>query len=136
MKRLLPILLLFLLPLAATAQGVLYQRHAASGDLAVAQVNGFRLNDSVRVDVVIVVADNEEAWQRLKEEYDIRTSAGITSWIGEADHPEHRTRWTGQPACRAVASHARRTIGFYRIDNRAQYEALLEYQIDKMKNEK
>lgn len=139
MKRILVILLL-LLPLAASAQSqaaslresTLYRHHAARQDVAVAQVSGFRLNDSVRVDVVLVVADDDKAWQRLKEEYDIRTSAGITSWIGEADHPERRTRWTGQPACRAVASHERRTLGFYHIDNRTQYEALLEYQIKKI----
>lgn len=142
MKRLL-LLLLLLLPLAASAQNdgtraaslresTLYRHHAARQDVAVAQVSGFRLNDSVRVDVVLVVADDDKAWQRLKEEYDIRTSAGVTSWIGEADHPERRTRWTGQPACRAVASHERRTLGFYHIDNRTQYEALLEYQIKKI----
>ena len=69
MKRIL-FLLLLLLPLAASAQNqaaslresTLYRHHAARQDVAVAQVSGFRLNDSVRVDVVLVVADDDKAW--------------------------------------------------------------------------
>ena len=34
---------------------------------------------------------------------------------------------------RVIASHDKRTIGFYRLDNEAQYDALVDYQIEKMK---
>lgn len=128
MKRILLILLL-LLPIAAGAQSHLYERYASQKDLAVAQVNGFALSDSVRVDVVLVVADNDAAWQRLMKEYAIRPGHGSTSWLGEANAPARRTRWSKKPVCKVVASHDRRTLAFYLIDSTEQYEALLNYQI-------
>ena len=70
MKRFLFILLL-LLPLAAMSQGELYKRYASRTDLTVAQVSGFKLNENVRVDVVLVVADNDAAMVRLKEMYKV-----------------------------------------------------------------
>lgn len=129
MKKIIPILLL-LLPLIVCSQGQLYQKYASRQDLTVAQVSGFRLTDDVRVDVVLVVAENEEAWQRLMEEYGIRWTEGSTSWLGEADQPARRTSWTGKPVCKVIVSHERRTIAFYQLDNIAQYDALLEYQLN------
>jgi len=83
MKRLLVILML-LLPVVAMAQSELYKQYASQEDLAVAQVSGFKLNETVRVDVVLVVADNEVAWNRLKEELDIRGEEGVNSWLGDS----------------------------------------------------
>ena len=134
MKRLL-IILIFMLPVAMMAQSELYKRYASRQELTVAQVSGFKLNDSVRVDVVLVVADNEAAWQRLKQELDIRGDEGVTSWLGELKQPSRRARWNGRPLLRVVASHARHTVGFYRLDTEKQYDALIEYQIKKMKKQ-
>ena len=80
---------MMLLPLAAMAQSSLYKSYASRQHLTVAQVSGFMLNESVRVDVVMV-----------------------------------------------VASHERRTVAFYRINTEAQYDALLDYQLNNMKNTK
>lgn len=135
MKRILTILLL-LLPLAAAAQGELYKRYASRPDLTVAQVSGFRLDDTVRVDVVLMVADDEAAWQRLKKEFKINGEDGVESWLGNTAQPAQRMKWNGKPVLRAVASHSRRTIAFYRIDNETQYDALLDYQLNKMKQTK
>lgn len=132
MKRLLVILML-LLPVVTIAQSELYKRYASREDLTVAQVNGFKLNETVRVNVVLVVADNEAAWNRLKEELDIRGDEGVNSWLGDLKQPVKRVKWNGKTLLRVIASHARRTIGFYRIDNEEQYDALLDYQINKMK---
>ena len=132
MKRLLVILML-LLPVVTIAQSELYKRYASREDLTVAQVNGFKLNETVRVNVVLVVADNETAWNRLKEELDIRGEEGANSWLGELKQPVKRVKWNGKTLLRVIASHARRTIGFYRIDNEEQYDALLDYQLNKMK---
>ena len=126
------LLMLLLLPLVAAGQGDLYRHYADRADLAVAQVDGFRLNDSVRVDVLILVADNDEAWQRLRQEFDIRTTTGATSWIGLTDNPARRTRWTGTPCSKVIASHARRTICIYRLRNHTEYEALLDFQINEL----
>lgn len=134
MKRLL-IILIFMLPVAMTAQSELYKRYASRQELTVAQVSGFKLNDSVRVDVVLVVADNEAAWQRLKQELDIRGDEGVTSWLGELKQPSRRARWNGRSLLRVVASHARHTVGFYRLDTEKQYDALIEYQMNKMKKQ-
>lgn len=133
MKRFLLILTL-LLPLAASAQSPLYQRYAQRTDLAVAEVSGLRLNDTAKVDVVMLVANNDQAWQRLKQELDIRTSEGVTSWIASAQDPSRRTTWNGRPVCKIIASHARRTVALYLITSEAQYDALLDYQMTHAQN--
>lgn len=113
----------------------LYRQYAARQDLTVAQVKGFQLCDTVKTDVVILVADDSVAWQELKEEFDIRTSAGITSWMGNIENPAQRVKRSVRPAWRAMAVHDSLTIAFYRIDTEEQYEALLDYQLNKLKIE-
>lgn len=113
----------------------LYRQYAARQDLTVAQVKGFQLCDTVKVDVVILVADDSTAWAGLKEEFDIRTSEGVTSWMGDIDKPAKRVKRNVRPAWRAMAVHADRTIAFYCIENEVQYEALMDYQLNKLKIE-
>ena len=129
MKKILTILLL-LLPLVVSAQSHLYERYASRQELSVAQVSGFRLTDSVRINVVLVVADDEAAWQKLMKEYKVVSTNGSTSWLGEAAHPAKRPQWTGKPVCKVIVSHDRRTIAFYQLENIEQYEALLDYQLN------
>lgn len=135
MKRLL-IILMMLLPIAAMAQSGLYKSYASRQDLTVAQVSGFKLNESQKVDVVIVVADDEAAWQKLAKELNIKGEDGVVSWLGDPKKPEQRTKWTGAPVLRVVASHARRTVAFYRINTETEYDALLDYQLNNMKQPK
>ena len=127
---------MMLLPIAAMAQSDLYKRYASRQDLTVAQVSGFKLSENERVDVVIVVADNEAAWQKLTVELNIKGSDGMVSWLGDVNKPALRVKWTGAPVLRVVASPARRTIAFYRVNTEAQYDALLDYQLNNMKQEK
>ena len=112
----------------------LYQQYATRQDLKVGQVCGFRLNDTVRVDVVMLQAENSEAWQQLTEEFDIRGDEGTVSWLGDADNRAQRTQWSGSPVMRVIASHDKQTIGFYHIDNEAQYDALIDYQLENIKS--
>ena len=135
MKRIITLLLL-MLPLMAAAQSRLYEHYAPKQGLKVAQVSGFRLIDSVRVDVVLVVAENEAAWQRLVKEFNVLSSEGSTSWLGEVDNPAKRTQWSGKPVCKVIVSHDRRTMAFYRLDTLAQYEALLDYQLNALDSQK
>lgn len=116
------------------SQGELYKRYASRQDITVAQVSGFRLNDTVRVDVVLMVADNEGSWQRLKKEFKIKGQEGVESWLGDTKQPAQRVKWSGAPVLRAVASHSRRTLAFYRLDTETQYDALLDYQLENIKN--
>ena len=88
-----------LLPIAAIAQNDLYKRYASRQDITVAQVSGFKLNESERVDVVIVVADNEAAWRKLAEELNIKGEDGVVSWLGDTKKPEQRMKWTGGLSC-------------------------------------
>lgn len=111
----------------------LYERYAERQDLKVAQLGGFKLCDSVRIDVVMLQAENEQAWLSLVEEFDIRGNEGTVSWLGETDDPSRRTQWNGTAVMRVIASHDKRTIGFYRLDNETQYDALIDYQINNMK---
>ena len=136
MKKLLLILLplLFLACSREIEEAPLYQKYAERQDLTVAQVSGFHLNDTVKVDVVILVADDTATWNGLKEEFDIRTSEGVTSWMGNIDHPQQRVKRSERPAWRAMAVHADRTIAFYLIDSEEQYAALLDYQLERIKN--
>ena len=139
MKRLLLILLLPIAIVACTREAEelpLYQQYAARQDLTTAQVTGFHVNDTVKVDVVILVADDTTAWRGLKEEFDIRTDAGVTTWMGNIEQPQQRVRRSDLPAWRAMAVHDEKTIAFYLIDTEEQYEALLDYQMDKLTEQK
>ena len=106
-----------------------YERYAQRPELKVAEVDGFKLCDSVRVDVVMMQAESDDAWRQLTEEFDIRGDEGTVSWLGDPDTPAQRTEWTGKPALRVIASLDKRTIGFYRLDNEKQYDALIDYQL-------
>ena len=138
MKRLLHILLpvvCCLLTFACSSEveeTPLYQKYAVRTNLTVAQVTGFHLNDSVKTDVVILVADDSAAWLQMKEEFDIRTSEGITSWMGNIEQPAQRVKRSVRPAWRAMAVHEERTIAFYRIDTEEQREALMDYQMNEL----
>ena len=123
---------MMLLPIAAMAQNDLYKRYASRQELNVAQVSGFKLSESQRVDVVLVVADNEAAWQKLTKELNIKGDDGVVSWLGDPKNPAQRVKWTGTTVLRVVASHARRTVAFYRINTEAQYDALLDYQLNNL----
>ena len=133
MKRLLHILLLLTM-LAACSREVetapLYRQYASRPDLTVAQVAGFQLGDTVRVDVVILVADDSAAWQGLKTEFDIRPSEGVTSWLGDIDNPTRRVKRSEVPLWRAMAVHEERTLAFYRVATQAEFDALREYQME------
>ena len=141
MKRL---LLIVLLPLALLtgcshekkeySASALYQHYAERQNLKVAQVEQFSLSDSVSVEVILMEADDENAWQQLKEEFNIQGDEGTVSWLGDSDNPALRTQWTGNPVMRVIASYSRRTIGFYRIETEAQYDALIDYQLERTKN--
>lgn len=140
MKKMIWIMLLPLIMLTSCSQekkemnvSELYQHYAERENLSVAQVSGFELNDSVCVDVVLMQADNEEAWQQLKEEFNIRGDEGTVSWLGESENPAIRTQWNGTPVMRVIASLYKHTIGIYRIDNETQYDAIVEYQLEKTK---
>ena len=140
MNKMIWIMLLPLVMLTGCSQekkemnvSALYQHYAERENLSVAQVSGFELNDSVCVDVVLMQADNEEAWQQLKEEFNIRGDEGTVSWLGESENPAIRTQWNGTPVMRVIASLYKHTIGIYRIDNETQYDAIVEYQLEKTK---
>ena len=138
MKRL---ILIMMLPLAlavgcthkggAPAEGSLYERYASLPETSVAQVCGFLLRDSVRVDVVLLQAESDEAWQSMKAAFAIGDTAGVTSWLGSPEEPALRVKWDGQPLLRVIASHDKQAIGLYRLDNEQQYDALIDYQLEK-----
>jgi len=135
MKRLI-IFLMLLLPIVAMAQSGLYKTYASRQNLTVAQVSGFKLSESQRVDVVIIVADDDATWKQLAKELNIKGEAGSVSWLGDVDKPVQRVKWSSAPVLRVVASPARRTIAFYRINTEAQYDALLDYQLNNMNQAK
>ena len=133
--------LLILLPLMLLAcsreveEMPLYRQYAARQDLTVAQVKGFQIGDTLKTDVVLLVADDSAAWAELKTEFDIRTSEGVTSWMGDIDKPAMRVKRSVRPAWRAMAVHEERTIAFYRIETEAQRQALMDYQMKAIENE-
>lgn len=102
-------------------------------EVTVAQVSGFKLNESERVDVVLIVANDAAAWQQITKEFNIKGEDGVVSWLGDTNYPSKRVKWTGTPVLRVVASHTRRTIALYLITTEAQYDALLDYQLNNMK---
>ncbi len=118
------------------AEGALYVRYASLPETSVAQVCGFQLCDTVSVDVVLLQAESDEAWQRMKNEFAIVDSIGVTSWLADTEEPATRVKWEGQPLLRIIASHDKQAIGLYRLDSEEQYDALVDYQLNKMTNDK
>ena len=88
---------------------------------------------TVRVDVVMLQADSDEAWREILVELSIKDTSGVTSWLGDIDEPAQRTTWDGAPVFRVIASHDKHAIGFYKLENETQYNALLDYQLNKIK---
>ena len=140
MKRLYILLLPLVLLLSCTGEpeevavDALYQSYASRQELKVAKVSGLKLCDTVRIDVVLLQAEDEAAWRQMSVEFGLRDTTGITSWLGDTLDPAQRTAWDGQPVVRVIASHERQTIGLYRIENEAQYDALIDYQLNHIKN--
>ena len=66
--------------------GDIYRKYAPQPGLTVAQVSDFELCDTVSVDVVMLVADNDSAWQQIVAEFDSRphvhrgTTAPCCAW--------------------------------------------------------
>ena len=87
----------------------------------------------VNAGLVIVVADDDAAWRQLAQELNVRGEEGAVSWLGDVNEPARRVKWKKTPVLRVVASPARRTIAFYRVNTEAQYDALLDYQLNNMK---
>ena len=117
-----------------TASDLLYNRYAQREDLTVAQVKGFHVNDSVKVDVVILVADDSAAWAGLMTEYGVSTSEGITSWLGSMEQPAHHVKRSATPLWRAMAVHEERTLAFYLVDCATLFDALREYQMRRIED--
>lgn len=136
MRHIIMIMLLVAwLPTAVRGQEQLYERFASRSDLAVARVEGLRLDETAKVDVVLVVADNADAWRTLMAELGVEVADGVSSWLGDVKQPERRTRWNGGPCCRVVVWHERHTVGFYHINDEAQYDALIDYQLNRQSSD-
>ena len=114
-------------------ESALYKHYAAQPELSVAQVCGFSLCDTVQIDVVLLQAESAEAWQQLKEEFAIADTTGTTSWLADREEPARRVQWNGQPMMRVIASHDKQAIGLYLIEGETAYDALLDYQLEKIK---
>lgn len=139
MKRLfillLPLALLFSCSGKPEGEGVdaLYQSYASRQELKVAKVSGLKLCDTVRIDVVLLQAEDEAAWRQMAVEFGLQDTTGTTSWLGDTADPTQRVAWDGQPVVRVIASHERQSIGLYRIENESQYDALIDYQLNHIK---
>ena len=71
----------------ADAESALYKRFSALPETAVAQVCGFALCDTVSVDVVLLQAESDAAWEQLKEMLAVDDTTGVTSWLGDTEEP-------------------------------------------------
>lgn len=111
------------------AADLLYRQFASREGMLVAQLEGMQLNDSVKVDVVILEADDEAHWQELCREFDIRNQSGVVSWVAEPAAPQKSIRYEGGACCKVIASPARRTICFYQLPDSIHYESLMDYRM-------
>ena len=97
LKKHLLTLMLLLLPVAAMSQGSLYKQYAQRSDLKVGEVDGFKLNDSVRVDVVMLQAEGCRLATPLRgirhQRYaDVGELAGIADQSGATRQVDRQTR--------------------------------------------
>ncbi|MBR5093332.1 MAG: hypothetical protein IKX32_07670 [Bacteroidales bacterium] len=67
--RAISLFLLLLASLAAAAQTDLYQRYASQPGVKVASVSNFALDNTAKVDVTVIAAEDDAGWEWMKREF-------------------------------------------------------------------
>ena len=124
-------------PLEETSE--LYQRYAGAEGLEVSFVQGYRLNDSVRVDVTLLQATDSAAWVGLMKDFAIPIlppeynelvikNGSVSMRLFPKGHPERNMDTTLLDNDYLIYYRKMQNICIFHIDEEAQISALTKHK--------
>ncbi len=141
-------LLLAVMAFPAISQNELYLRYADRQDLTVMELDGYRLNDSVTLNVVMIVAEEMSAWESFLREINLKETAIEMgrmadsvgdyhlkgSWFCQRYHPEIHLKASDNPTGFVVYDYRYRIVYVVEIDSYKQTDLFWRKQIHSFKN--
>ncbi len=121
----------------------LYGRYAGHDGMKAAFVRDFKLNDSVFVDVTFLEARTDSAWARLREVFNVpppepedTLTAGksVSGWL--APRGDYRAPMAEELTKNdyVVVSLGEQTVAVFQIQSDKQFEDIISYQLQLIKN--
>ena len=117
----------------------LYQRYADTEGIDASFIQGYRLNDSVRVDVTLLQSTDSAAWQRLMKDFAIPIlppeynelvirNGSVSMRLFPKGHPERNMDTTLLDNDYLIYYRKMQNICIFHIDNEAQISALTKHK--------
>ena len=130
-------------PLEETSE--LYRRYAGAEGLEVSFVQGYRLNDSVRVDVTLLQATDSAAWEQLLADFTIpkippeylermTSKPSVTARLRPKNHPEQPMDTTLLNNDVYLYSLNMKSIAICHITEEKQFDAVMARPIHEVKH--
>ena len=128
---------LMLFTFTAIGQTHIYNRYAAYSDLEVAYLQGFQLDNENQINVTIIIAKNQRAWNRLVKEFHIptatskskkRSSKGdvlVSNMLRNHEDPTQPKSPSLKDNCFVSVSHTARSITIYHYTNENQIKQII-----------
>ena len=150
MKILRPIIFIMLLWVTGVTYGQskLYQKYATHSNLEVAYLDGFQLNEAVKINVTIIIAKNNFAWRWLLRDISLTpTDSSVKDKIEEGVsvnkmiiRKEDKIRLPAteniSENCFVSVSYSDRMVVIYHLDSEKQFHSIVQYLLNKIDNEK
>ncbi|MBR4773576.1 MAG: hypothetical protein IK010_04010 [Bacteroidales bacterium] len=117
----------------------LYQRYADTEGVEASFIQGYRINDSVRVDVTLLQASDSAAWQRLMKDFAIPIlppeynelvirNGSVSMRLFPKGHPERNMDTTLLDNDYLIYYRKMQNICIFHIDDEAQISALTKHK--------
>ena len=159
MKRTVVVLLLSLLAVAGVAAwrwwprttppervSDLYRRYEPNPHLSVAFIEGFKVNDTLAVDVTTVTALDDEGWDTLQHDFDfaelppvmltnLKPNSVFTKYVPKKDYSQPMDRSLINNDIIMYSMH-KRELSLFHIENEEQITAIFEYIVKQVRIKK
>ena len=126
----------------------MYKRYAADEDIEATFVKGYKINDTVTLDVTLLEARDSVGWMRLiadfiidsvdpevQQKIDNGKDLISTKLVNKNDYRQPIDKTTTDLEVMAV-SHLRKTVSIFHTRNKEERHAVLFYNYDKSVNQK
>lgn len=117
----------------------LYSRYADVPGIDVSFVKGYRINDTLAVDVTLLQATTDSSWHALLSDFDIpdlyekKGTDKVFFRLIKKCHTEERPDTANGDNDVLAASPKNRTIGIFHITDKSQIKPIVFHQINKLK---
>lgn len=136
------------LPREAAARRVsdLYRRYEPNPHLSVAFIEGFKVNDTLAVDVTTVTALDDEGWDILRHDFSLAevppemlamfdSNSVFTKYVPKKDYSQPMDRSLINNDIILYSMH-KRELSLFHIENEEQITAIFEYIVKQVKIKK